>query len=80
MDEWPIIDPLPSYGRGRERLGGRHISLIHGDHLTNVIITGILSTWFVIIIVESISYVWWCFHNEKGGTQKKKKEDVGCFW
>ncbi|KAK6924261.1 Pectate lyase superfamily protein [Dillenia turbinata] len=38
--EWPIIEPLPSYGRGRERLGGRHISLIHGDGLTNVVITG----------------------------------------
>ncbi|EEF35751.1 polygalacturonase, putative [Ricinus communis] len=38
--EWPIIEPLPSYGRGRERLGGRHISLIHGNGLTNVIITG----------------------------------------
>ncbi|GAY66119.1 hypothetical protein CUMW_246220 [Citrus unshiu] len=40
MDEWPIIDPLPSYGRGRERLVGRHISLIHVDHLTNVVMTG----------------------------------------
>uniref|UniRef100_A0A7N0TXZ3 Polygalacturonase n=1 Tax=Kalanchoe fedtschenkoi TaxID=63787 RepID=A0A7N0TXZ3_KALFE len=40
QNEWPIIEPLPSYGRGRERLGGRHISLIHGDGLTNVIITG----------------------------------------
>ncbi|XP_031263326.1 probable polygalacturonase [Pistacia vera] len=39
-NEWPIIEPLPSYGRGRERLGGRHISLIHGDGLTNVVITG----------------------------------------
>ncbi|KAJ0040446.1 hypothetical protein Pint_27323 [Pistacia integerrima] len=38
-DEWPIIEPLSSYGRGRERLGGRHISLIHGDGLTNVVIT-----------------------------------------
>nr|GME10389.1 probable polygalacturonase [Ipomoea batatas] len=38
-DEWPIIKPLPSYGRGRERLGGRHISLIHGDGLSNVVIT-----------------------------------------
>ncbi|KAI3687727.1 hypothetical protein L1987_81429 [Smallanthus sonchifolius] len=37
--EWPIIEPLPSYGRGRERLGGRHISLIHGDGLTSVVIT-----------------------------------------
>ncbi|KAK9233129.1 hypothetical protein WN943_023378 [Citrus x changshan-huyou] len=39
MDEWPIMDPLPSYGRGRERLVGRHISLIHVDHLTNVVMT-----------------------------------------
>ncbi|XAR73153.1 hypothetical protein NMG60_11007024 [Bertholletia excelsa] len=39
-EEWPIIEPLPSYGRGRERSGGRHISLIHGDGLNNVVITG----------------------------------------
>ncbi|XP_071698667.1 probable polygalacturonase [Rutidosis leptorrhynchoides] len=40
MKEWPIIEPLPSYGRGRKRLGGRHISLIHGDGLTDVVIAG----------------------------------------
>ncbi|KAE8690082.1 Pectin lyase-like superfamily protein isoform 2 [Hibiscus syriacus] len=39
-EEWPIVEPLPSYGRGRERLGGRHISLIHGNGLINVVITG----------------------------------------
>lgn len=38
--EWPIIEPLPSYGRGRERLGGRHISLIHANGVRNVVITG----------------------------------------
>ncbi|KAJ9554938.1 hypothetical protein OSB04_009552 [Centaurea solstitialis] len=38
-NEWPIIEPLPSYGRGRERFGARHISLIHGNGLTNVVIT-----------------------------------------
>ncbi|XP_022774737.1 probable polygalacturonase isoform X2 [Durio zibethinus] len=38
-EEWPVVEPLPSYGRGRERLGGRHISLIHGDGLINVVIT-----------------------------------------
>lgn len=38
-----MIDPLPSYGRGRERLGGRHISLIHGDGLSDVVVTGVLS-------------------------------------
>ncbi|GJN12661.1 hypothetical protein PR202_ga30956 [Eleusine coracana subsp. coracana] len=38
-DEWPLIAPLPSYGRGRERLGPRHISLIHGEGLDDVVIT-----------------------------------------
>ncbi|XP_010911559.1 probable polygalacturonase [Elaeis guineensis] len=38
--EWPLIEPLPSYGRGRERLGARYISLIHGDGLSDVVITG----------------------------------------
>ncbi|XP_072973842.1 probable polygalacturonase isoform X2 [Typha angustifolia] len=39
-EEWPLVEPLPSYGRGRERSGARHISLIHGDGLTDVVITG----------------------------------------
>ncbi|CAI9753063.1 unnamed protein product [Fraxinus pennsylvanica] len=52
-EEWPIIQPLPSYGRGRERLGGRHISLIHGDSLTNVVITGNNGT------VDGQGKMWW---------------------
>ncbi|KDP42567.1 hypothetical protein JCGZ_24341 [Jatropha curcas] len=51
--EWPIIEPLPSYGRGRERLGGRHISLIHGNGLTNVVITGNNGT------VDGQGKMWW---------------------
>ncbi|XP_057951071.1 probable polygalacturonase [Malania oleifera] len=51
--EWPIIEPLPSYGRGRERLGGRHISLIHGDGLMNVVITGENGT------VDGQGKMWW---------------------
>lgn len=39
-DTWPVIDPLPSYGRGRELPGGRHRSLIFGRNLTDVVITG----------------------------------------
>jgi hypothetical protein len=39
-EDWPLIAPLPSYGRGRERLGPRHISLIHGQDLDDVVITG----------------------------------------
>lgn len=37
---WPLIDPLPSYGRGRELPGGRYMSLIHGIGLEDVVITG----------------------------------------
>ncbi|GAV65783.1 Glyco_hydro_28 domain-containing protein [Cephalotus follicularis] len=37
---WPLIAPLPSYGRGRERPGGRYMSFLHGDGLHDVIITG----------------------------------------
>ncbi|KAJ6419317.1 hypothetical protein OIU84_029428 [Salix udensis] len=51
--EWPIIEPLPSYGRGRERLGGRHISLVHGDGLTNVVITGNNGT------IDGQGKMWW---------------------
>ncbi|XP_062007309.1 probable polygalacturonase [Rosa rugosa] len=51
--EWPIIEPLPSYGRGRERLGGRHISLIHGDGLTDVVITGHNGT------IDGQGKMWW---------------------
>lgn len=39
-DDWPVVDPLPSYGRGRELPGGRHKSLIYGQNLTDVVITG----------------------------------------
>ncbi|KAF2284440.1 hypothetical protein GH714_021879 [Hevea brasiliensis] len=51
--EWPIVEPLPSYGRGRERLGGRHISLIHGNGLTNVVITGHNGT------IDGQGKMWW---------------------
>jgi hypothetical protein len=37
---WPLIDPLPSYGRGRELPGDRYMSLIHGNGLEDVVITG----------------------------------------
>lgn len=37
---WPLLPPLPSYGRGREHRGARYGSLIHGQHLKDVVITG----------------------------------------
>ncbi|KAK6158220.1 hypothetical protein DH2020_005534 [Rehmannia glutinosa] len=38
--EYAVIEPLPSYGRGRDTEGGRYISLIFGINLTDVVITG----------------------------------------
>ncbi|GFP88920.1 probable polygalacturonase, partial [Phtheirospermum japonicum] len=38
--EYAVIEPLPSYGRGRDTVGGRYISLIFGTNLTDVVITG----------------------------------------
>lgn len=58
-DDWPIVDPLPSYGRGRELPGRRHQSLIYGHDLTDVIITGDNGT------IEGQGHVWWdWFHNK----------------
>ncbi|CAI9113828.1 OLC1v1014513C2 [Oldenlandia corymbosa var. corymbosa] len=37
---WPLMPPLPSYGYGRERPGPRYGSLIHGQNLKDVVITG----------------------------------------
>lgn len=52
-DHWPVIDPLPSYGRGRELPGGRHRSLIYGSNLTDVILTGDNGT------IDGQGSVWW---------------------
>lgn len=57
--QWPVIDPLPSYGRGRELPGGRHMSLIYGVNLTDVVITGDNGT------IDGQGSVWWeMFHNK----------------
>ncbi|XP_010261531.1 PREDICTED: probable polygalacturonase [Nelumbo nucifera] len=50
---WPLIDPLPSYGRGRELPGGRYMSFIHGDGIHDVIITGENGT------IDGQGDVWW---------------------
>ncbi|KAJ0989326.1 hypothetical protein J5N97_007682 [Dioscorea zingiberensis] len=50
---WPLMDPLPSYGRGREFPGGRYKSLIHGNGIRDVIITGENGT------IDGQGDVWW---------------------
>ncbi|KAL0329966.1 UNVERIFIED_CONTAM: putative polygalacturonase [Sesamum radiatum] len=52
-EQWPLVAPLPSYGRGRERPGGRYMSFIHGDGLHDVIITGENGT------IDGQGGVWW---------------------
>ncbi|KAG2576133.1 hypothetical protein PVAP13_6NG008200 [Panicum virgatum] len=52
-EEWPLIAPLPSYRRGRERLGPRHISLIHGEGLNDVVVTGNNGT------IDGQGEMWW---------------------
>ncbi|CAN6380945.1 unnamed protein product [Urochloa humidicola] len=50
---WPLMEPLPSYGRGRELPGGRYISLIHGKGIQDVVITGENGT------IDGQGSVWW---------------------
>ncbi|ONI07400.1 hypothetical protein PRUPE_5G117600 [Prunus persica] len=50
---WPLIAPLPSYGRGRELPGGRYSSFIHGDGIHDVVITGENGT------IDGQGGVWW---------------------
>ncbi|XP_019705755.3 probable polygalacturonase [Elaeis guineensis] len=60
MNEWPIIDPLPSYGRGRDLPGGRYSNFIMGSHLTDVVITGDNGT------INGQGKFWWDkFHNDQ---------------
>jgi hypothetical protein len=40
VKHWPLIAPLPSYGRGRDEPGPRYSNFIGGSNLTDVIITG----------------------------------------
>ncbi|PSS04391.1 Polygalacturonase [Actinidia chinensis var. chinensis] len=51
--EWPLIKPLPSYGRGRDDSGARFISLISGTNLTDVVITGGNGT------IDGQGAIWW---------------------
>ncbi|CAN1199250.1 Probable polygalacturonase [Linum perenne] len=57
--DWPIVEPLPSYGRGRELPGKRHRSLIYGSNLTDVIITGNNGT------IDGQGDVWWNWFRTK---------------
>ncbi|URD82041.1 Glycosyl hydrolases family 28 [Musa troglodytarum] len=59
INEWPIIDPLPSYGRGRDSAGGRYSNLIMGYNLTDVVITGNNGT------IDGQGETWWKMFRNK---------------
>lgn len=56
---WNLMPPLPSYGYGREHRGPRYGSLIHGQHLKDVVLTGHNGT------INGQGKVWWIKHFQK---------------
>ncbi|CAA0830673.1 Pectin lyase-like superfamily protein [Striga hermonthica] len=60
ISSWPLVEPLPSYGRGRDAVGGRYSSLIFGSNLTDVVVTGENGT------IDGQGAIWWQqFHRKK---------------
>ncbi|XP_051142163.1 probable polygalacturonase isoform X2 [Andrographis paniculata] len=53
VSRWEVVDPLPSYGRGLELPGRRYKSLISGQNITDVVITGNNGT------IDGQGLVWW---------------------
>ncbi|CAH1432074.1 unnamed protein product [Lactuca virosa] len=56
---WPLMPPLPSYGYGREHPGARYGSLIHGQNLKDVVITGHNGT------IDGQGQTWWKKYRQK---------------
>ncbi|KAH6808502.1 Pectin lyase-like superfamily protein [Perilla frutescens var. frutescens] len=50
---WDVVEPLPSYGQGLEVPGRRYRSLISGENLTDVVITGNNGT------IDGQGSMWW---------------------
>ncbi|XP_071718858.1 probable polygalacturonase [Rutidosis leptorrhynchoides] len=53
IDHWKVVDPLPSYGRGMDLPGQRYRSLITGENLNDVVITGDNGT------IDGQGSIWW---------------------
>jgi len=56
---WPIIAAMPSYGQGRDHPGPRRTSLIHGNNLTDVVVTSDEKAWGKI---DGNGQPWWDAH------------------
>ena len=57
-DAWPIIVPLPSYGQGRDHVGPRRTSFLHGINLSDVAILGGG-------VVDGQGRGWWARHESQ---------------
>ncbi|KAM0071885.1 putative glycoside hydrolase, family 28, pectin lyase/virulence factor [Helianthus debilis subsp. tardiflorus] len=57
VEHWKVIDPLPSYGRGIDLPGQRYRSLITGENLNDVVITGDNGT------IDGQGSIWWDYFN-----------------
>ncbi|KAL3630638.1 hypothetical protein CASFOL_023622 [Castilleja foliolosa] len=57
--DYPLIDPLPSYGGGRDGGFSRYASLIFGTNLTDVVITGGNGT------IDGQGQTWWAKFKNK---------------
>ena len=58
---WPVIPPLPSYGQGRDHPGPRRTSLIHGENLTDIVVTSAPDAWGTI---DGYGQPFWTPHND----------------
>ena len=58
-DDWPLIPALPSYGFAKHGGSLRRTSLLHGEHLTDVVVTGANGT------IDGQGDAWW--HIQPGG-------------
>ncbi|GAB4841093.1 hypothetical protein Ancab_021838 [Ancistrocladus abbreviatus] len=54
---WEVVEPLPSYGRGVDLPGWRYRSLITGNNLKDVVITGNNGT------IDGQGSIWWELYN-----------------
>lgn len=57
--KWPIIEPAPSYGQGRDHPGPRYTSLLHGEHLHDVTIRGDGAS----SVLDGQGSYWWTRHH-----------------
>ncbi|KAH9620509.1 hypothetical protein KSS87_019281 [Heliosperma pusillum] len=62
--KWTLMPPLPSYGYGREHPGARYGSLIHGQNLRDVVITGKDIRWHNGTI-DGQGQSWWKKYRQK---------------